>query len=149
MTKEKSPRPGKWLDLEICKDIYKAYKELGPQAGVGVPIPDFDSRYPNALESILGTVQYKADTLDFDVKKTAVYYFVYFVKSQCFLDANKRLAVVFTDIFLRINGYKITMNQAVLRDIALIISINTSLSVPKIVRETMKIFDISKNIESD
>jgi prophage maintenance system killer protein len=142
MTKEKYPHPLEWLNLEICEGIYKAYKLFGPQAGVGVPIPDFESRYPHALESILGTVQYKADTLKFDVKKTAIYYFVYFVKSQCFLDANKRLAVIFTDFFLRINGYKLNMKQSTLRDIAIIISTNTALSIPKTVKETMKIFDI-------
>ena len=144
MTKEKYPRPQKWLDIAICKDIYRAYKEFGAQAGVGVPMPNFDSRYPNALESILGTVQYKADTLHYDVKKTAVYYFVYFVKSQCFLDANKRLAVIFTDFFLRINGYRLDLQQSTLRDIAIIISSNTNLSVPKAVKETIKIFDIIK-----
>jgi prophage maintenance system killer protein len=145
MTKEKYPRPQVWLNIKICKDIYKAYKEFGHQAGVGVPIPDFETRYPNALESILGTVQYKADTLRYDIKKTAVYYFVYFVKSQCFLDANKRLAVIFTDFFLKMHGYKIAMKPSTLRDIAIIISSNTTLSVPNTVEETMKIFDIATN----
>ena len=144
MTKEKYPRPLVWLNIKICEAIYKTYKEFGPQAGVGEPIPDFDSRYPNALESILGTVQYKSDTLKFDVKKTAVYYFVYFVKSQFFLDANKRLAVIFTDFFLRINGYKLNLPPATLRDIAILLSNDTRLSVPKTVKVSRKIFDIVK-----
>lgn len=144
MTKEKYPRPQVWLDIKICEDIYKAYKEFGPQIGVGVPIPDFDTRYPNALESILGAVQYKSDKLAYDVKKTAVYYFVYFVKSQCFLDANKRLAVIFSDFFLRMNRNKINMKPSTLRDIAIIISSDKKLSLPKTVEATMMVFEISE-----
>ena len=143
MTKENYPRPQVWLNIKICETIYKAYKEFGPQAGVGVPIPDFDTRYPNALESILGTVQYKSDRLAYDVKRTAVYYFVYFVKSQCFLDANKRLAVIFTDFFLKVHGHKIAMKPSTLRDIVIIISSDTNLSLPKTVEATLTIFEIS------
>lgn len=146
MTKEKYPRPHVWLDIEICRNIYKAYKEIGPEAGVGVPIPDFDSRYPGALESILGSVQYKADALNYDVKKTAVYYFVSFTKSQCFLDANKRLAVIYTSFFLRSNGYRLKMNPSVLRDVAIIVSSNDSLSIPKTVNALLDVFEIEKKV---
>jgi prophage maintenance system killer protein len=144
MTKEKYPHPQVWLNIKICEAIYKAYKEFGPQVGVGVPIPDFDTRYPNALESILGAVQYKSRRLGYDVKKTAVYYFFYLVKSQCFLDANKRLAVIYTDFFLRLNKYKINMKPTTLRDIAIIISRDTNLSVSETAETTMRIFDISE-----
>ena len=49
MIKGKYPRPQVWQNIEICEAIYKAYKEVAAEAGVGAPVPDFNTRYPNAF----------------------------------------------------------------------------------------------------
>jgi death-on-curing family protein len=144
MTREKYPTPQVWLSIEICRAIYKAYKEVAQKAGVEAPIPEFDTRYPGALEGILGSVQYKADTLNYDIKTTAAYYFVHFAKSQCFIDGNKRLAVVLTNVFLRLNGYQLTMLPSTLRDLAIIIAKNKSLSVGYAAQQIDQLFHLVK-----
>ncbi|RPJ76677.1 MAG: type II toxin-antitoxin system death-on-curing family toxin [Alphaproteobacteria bacterium] len=144
MTREKYPFPQVWLSIEICEAIYKAYKEVAQKVGVEAPIPEFDTRYPNALEGVLGSVQYKSDTLNYDIKTTAAYYFVHFAKSQCFLDANKRLAVIFTNTFLRINGYRLTMPPWTLRDLAIIVAKNKSLTVEYVVEQIDDLFHLLK-----
>jgi len=145
MTREKYPTPQVWLSTEICRAIYKAYKEEAQKAGVEAPIPNFDSRYPNALEGILGSVQYRSDTFKYDIKLTAAYYFVHFAKSQCFMDANKRLAVLFTNIFLRINGYQLTIPPWKLRDLAIIIAKNKSTSVEWTANQIDKLFHLIRD----
>ena len=149
MTREKYPPPRVWLSIETCRVIYKAYKEFAEKAGVEAPIPEFDSRYPNTLEGILGSVQYKADTLNYDIKTTASYYFVHFAKSQCFIDANKRLAVIFTNTFIRMNGYRLTMLQSTLRDLAIIIAKNQSLTVEYAAEQINKLFYLVKLSEKN
>jgi prophage maintenance system killer protein len=142
MTKAKYPPPQVWLNIEICRAIYEVYKEVGQEEGIETPIPKFDSRYPGALEGILGSVQYKADTLQFDLRTTAAYYFVHLAKSQCFLDANKRLAVIITNTFLRLNSYRLTIPAWILRDIAIFIAQNRYASVEMEVRQIEKIFHL-------
>jgi death-on-curing family protein len=117
MTKEKYPPPQVWLNIEICEAIYKAYKEVAQKAGVAAPIPEFDSRYPNAL---------------------------HLAKSQCFIDANKRLAVVLTNVFLRLNDYRLTMLPSTLIDLAIIIANNKSLSVEYAAQQVDQLFHLVK-----
>lgn len=142
MTKDKLPNPERWLDIEVCEIIYKTFKDIASDYGVDSPIPDFKSRYPGVLESILGSVQFRSWAEGLDIGMTASYYFVSLVKSQAFLDANKRNAVLMTDTFLRINGYKLGVNKNLLRNIAIFISLEENKGIPNLVEEMAKVFKI-------
>jgi len=92
------------------------------------------------LESILGSVQIKASILGLDVAEVAASYFVKFAKSQTFFDGNKRLAVVFTNMFLIINGYSLNVPPDGLRNLALMLSKDRKTDVNVSIRLLSPIF---------
>ncbi len=80
------------------------------------PIPEFDSRYPEKLESCVITPFQTFDRkLLFHglVEKAAILFYL-IIKDHPFQNGNKRLAVTILLVFLFINGYWIKMDAQTL-----------------------------------
>lgn len=70
------------------------------------PVPEFDTRYPNKLEAILeipGQNVYGKELYDSVVKKAACYFY-FIIKNHPLLNGNKRVAIIATFVFLKLNG---------------------------------------------
>src|SRR3972149_6324990 len=100
MTDRIQKPPKWWLDLKSCEIIYNKFKNS--QFFFGQPLPEFSDRFPNKLEGILGSVQQSFDgTLLFPtVLDAALGYFFKINLQHPFKDGNKRMCVLFTDVFL-------------------------------------------------
>lgn len=66
------------------------------------PVPEFQTRFPNKLESILEIP--KQDFYPTIFEKAACYFY-FIIKNHPMLNGNKRLAIVTTYVFMRLNGY--------------------------------------------
>ena len=120
MTKAKSRGQILWLSIDLCQNIYETFSRKYGEVGLE-PLPNFETRYPNRLESILNSVQLKADLLNFNVPRIAASYFVHFVRSQAHLNGNKRMGVIYTYVFLYLNGYDLLINQKFMFDLSLMV----------------------------
>lgn len=107
MTKEKSKNQVLFLDIVQCENIYRAYKVALKSYPELPQLSDFETRYKHRLESVLFAVQTRAVYGDLSVIEIAAAYFARLAKTQCFLDGNKRSAVIFTNTFLRANGFSL------------------------------------------
>jgi death-on-curing family protein len=103
MTSNLQKKPKILLNLATCREIYSDLPKL---INFKAELPPFESRFVGKLESILGTVEATAfgEPLFTTVSQVASAYFVKIVKQHPFLDGNKRMAVVCTDLFLFANG---------------------------------------------
>lgn len=146
MTKEKLKGPKNWLDPALCEDIYNSYNRINSKSKISEPLPAFNTRYKNKLESVLGTVNLRGSILKYDVVQIASAYLVHFAKGQCFLNGNKRMAVIFTNLFLRINGYQLNISYRNLWKITIIVAEDKSLSTDDMKEMLAKIF--YKNVTS-
>lgn len=80
------------------------------------PIPEFDTRYPNKLESCIITPFQTFDKkLLFHglIEKAAVLFYL-IIKNHPFQNGNKRIAVTTLLVFLFINGYWLEMDAQTL-----------------------------------
>lgn len=134
MTKAQYPDPKGWLDIQICKSIYKAFKDNAAAFGLDAPAATFDSRHNGILESICGSVQLKASLTNQDIIEVSVCYFVKLARSQAFFDGNKRMSVVLTNVFLLVNGYGLFISPTALRDLAIAIAENKITRDDKVIR---------------
>lgn len=69
------------------------------------PIPPFNTRYPNRLESCLHQPfqTFDGKYLHFRFTKRAAVLFYFIARSQCFVNGNKRMAVTLTMVFFYVN----------------------------------------------
>jgi death on curing protein len=106
MTLNLQKEPKILLNLATCQDVYSNLPKL---VSFEAELPPFESRFPGRLESILGTVEATAfgQRLFTTISQVASAYFVKMVKQHPFLDGNKRMAVVCTDLFLLANGIEL------------------------------------------
>jgi death-on-curing family protein len=141
MTKEKYPNPKYWVSIELCETIYNTYKKLSAEYKLAAPVPSFDSRYNGVLEAILSGVQLKGSLIGLSISESAATYFVRLSKSQAFFDANKRMAVIITNMFLIINGYELEIPPNTLRDLALLLSRDSKTSIDKSVELVLRTFE--------
>lgn len=119
MIELKSQLPSLWLSPELCEIIYNEFKqsELFPQ-----PLPDFSTRYPTRLESILGSVQLGSSLLGRNLVEVAVEYFFKINCGHPFQNGNKRLSILYTDTFLYLNGYDLSIANEDLYSLATVIA---------------------------
>lgn len=70
------------------------------------PLPNFETRFPSKLESILEIPKQKfaGEDLYPSIYEKSACYFYFIIKNHPFLNGNKRLAIITTFIFLKING---------------------------------------------
>ncbi len=105
------------------------------------PLPPFENRYPNRLESILGSVRTRSETLQYDVVTTATAYYVTFAKSQAYLNGNKRMSIILAGVFLAFNGYYLNSFDSLFADLTLVISRTSQETLEEIIELVCPIFE--------
>lgn len=95
--------PKRWLTLEECSQLFEIFKD---QLQPDEPIPPFETRYPGKLESIINSASqtYDGKLLNPTILAAANCYFNLLIRSQAFINVNKRMEVLFTHYFLWLNG---------------------------------------------
>lgn len=103
--------PQHWLSLELCQTIFDVAKSTNPDYFTQ-PI-SFHKRYEGRLEGILGSVQQTWDgkLLHPTILKAAASYLFKFIRLHPFHDGNKHFGVLFTHVFLQINGIDFTLPE--------------------------------------
>ncbi len=141
--KEKFPRPKEWLSIEICKSAYDELKKLPV---VDDPLPDFNNRLPNRLEGILGSVSQECfgDLVHPTIAEAAGAYFVMMIKGHPLPNGNKRCGILFTNLFLFLNGYELTLGRIEMYSFAILVAEEKNgfdeikLGVTEVFRENIK-----------
>lgn len=113
--------PQNWLTLDDCKHILIRFNDL---LTIEEPIPPFESRFPDKLEGILGSVEqtYAGKYLNPTVLDAAASYFNQFIRGHAFENGNKRCAVVFTHWFLLMNDVTFTLNPKEMYNFAVLVA---------------------------
>ena len=102
-----------YLTLEDVKEVcYTLVTELFQ---FKEPVPDFETRFPAKLESVLETPkqEFSGEELYPNLYGKAACYFYFMIKNHPFLNGNKRMAIVATFVFLRMNKqiFKVPWNE--------------------------------------
>lgn len=134
-----------WLDLQICRDIYETFK-LEYAQNNEEPLPEFDARYPGKLESILESVRLRYGQFSkiAYLHQISVAYFVSLTKSQALVNGNKRMGVLFTTVFLYVNGYDLGLSEKELAKLSLLVA-KSKEKLPKVVELLEPVFE--KNLK--
>jgi death-on-curing family protein len=126
-------KPKRWLKVEFCKDIYQVFSE-----DFFRDLPLFETRFQGRLESIFNSVSQTFDGayLNPTVLEAYISYFYQIVKGHPFIDGNKRAGVLFSYIFLLINGFEINIEYDEMYDLAIKVAESTDeVSAKKFIRE--------------
>lgn len=130
MTKAMLPPPNTWLSIDDCAVAYTTLAKLIN----GKSFPPFAQRYPGKLEAILGSVsqEFGGELLYQTLGSAAAAYFVMMIKDHPFQDANKRSAVLFTDLFISINGWSLTFEVEEMYSLAVLVAEENELTFDEI-----------------
>src|SRR3989344_9357330 len=88
------------------------------------PLPEFETRYAQKLEAVLSipeTEVFGKQAHPTLIEKAACYFY-YIIKNHPFLNGNKRVAVIATYVFLRLNDHELTASWEAVYDFAISIS---------------------------
>lgn len=121
MTTKLYETPKNWLSLKSCKIIYEVFRE---KQDFSEPLSPFNERLPGKLESILGSIAqtYDGKFLYPTVLDAASGYLFKIICEHPFYNGNKRVAILFIDIFLYLNGIDLTLPHQDLYHLATIIA---------------------------
>lgn len=111
-----------YLTLEDVENIcFQAVKQLYK---FNEPLPEFETRYAQKLEAVLSIPETEVFGKDMHPTLTekAACYFYYIIKNHPFLNGNKRVAVIATYVFLRLNDHELTASWEDIYDFAISIS---------------------------
>ncbi len=106
--------------LSVADVEYVAYELAKKLMTWNEPIPDFVTRYPNALEGCLVAPFQKFNGKDLYtglIKKSAILFYL-FIKNHPFQNGNKRIAVATLLFFLSDNGKWLRVNNQELYNFA-------------------------------
>lgn len=108
MIKKLYKTPKNWLTPDVCARLFKIFRE---KLKFGEPIPPFETRFDGTLESILSSVRqsFNGQFLNKTVLDAAAAYFNQLIRGHPFKNGNKRMAVLFTHIFLLGHGVDYTL----------------------------------------
>lgn len=111
-----------FLTLEDVKDV--CYEYARARLSYDEPIPSFETRYPNALESALAAPQNQIGGVfaHANLAAQAAVLFYEMVKLHPFLNGNKRIACVSLLTFLSLNGFWLKTSWKELYDIAVTVA---------------------------
>lgn len=139
MTKVKFPPPNIWLSIKECK---VAYAKLAQLPLLEDPLPEFERRDPGKLEGILGAVAWNGFGIkaNKDLLEASVSYFIKFIKGHPFPNGNKRSAILFTDIFLYLNGYELQIPHQEMYALAILVAKEQRLSDTQFRNGVKKVF---------
>lgn len=121
MTKNLYKTPKIWLTLDVCEKLLEGFRN---QLEKREPLPPFNTRYEGKLEGILGSVEqtYEGKYLNSTVLTAAASYFNQFIRGHSFENGNKRLGVLYTHIFLLMNGVDFTLTSEEMYNLAIAIA---------------------------
>lgn len=140
MTKAIDPSKIQWLDLKTCEAIYERFRAEYQENG-DEPLPEFSRRYPGKLESILESVKLRYGQMEQgSIEQIAASYFVRVTKSQALVNGNKRMGVLFTTVFLYLNGYELQLSQQRLAALSLLVATSTD-KVPTVIELIIPTFE--------
>ncbi|OGK15776.1 hypothetical protein A2690_01015 [Candidatus Roizmanbacteria bacterium RIFCSPHIGHO2_01_FULL_39_12b] len=111
-----------YLTLEDIQTIcFQAVKQLYK---FNEPLPEFHTRYAQKLEAILSIPETEVfgRQLYTTIHEKAACYFYNVIKNHPFLNGNKRVAVIATYVFLRLNDHELTASWEAIYDFAIEIS---------------------------
>ena len=94
-----------WLE---SRDILYFHRELIAEHG-GLPGPADTDKLESTLARPRNLAAYRDDATIHDL---AASYGYGFARNHCFPDGNKRIALVAMDVFLMVNGYELTAEEA-------------------------------------
>ena len=99
MIKKLSRTPKSWLTLDDCE---RAFKNFRDRLGKEEPIPPFHTRFEGKLESILASVRQTVGRqfVNATVLDATAAYFNQLTRGHPLQNGNKRMAVLFTHLFL-------------------------------------------------
>lgn len=135
MIKKLSATPKHWLTLDDCERAFRNFKE---QLGRKEPIPPFHTRFEGKLESILASVrqsigkQYVNPTI---LEATAAY-FNQLTRGHPFQNGNKRMAVLFSHLFLLRHKIDFTLTYGEMVNLAIEIASAGEKGIPYEVTKT-------------
>lgn len=111
-----------FLSLEDIKNICFEYAQA--HLSYNEPIPSFDSRYPEKLETALAAPRAAYDNRQIypTFSQQAAVFFYEMIKLHPFLNGNKRIACVSLMTFLLLNSYWLKTNWKELYDIAITVA---------------------------
>lgn len=109
------------MELDVCKKLFESFRS---SIDFDEPIPDFDTRFDERLESVLGSIKqsFASDLLYPNVLSCAAGYLVLLNRSHPFKNGNKRLSVLYTHLFLLYNGVDLTVPEKEMFDLAIAIA---------------------------
>lgn len=121
MTKNLLKTPDHWLTLEDCENLLIDFLDILSKEE---PLPSFNTRFPEKLEGILGSVPqtYSGSYLNDTVLKASASYFNQFIRGHAFENGNKRCAVLFTQWFLLMNSVTFTLSPYEMYNFAIVIA---------------------------
>lgn len=92
------------------------------------PIPSFDTRYPEKLETVLASPQTQIGGyfVHSSMSRQAAVLFYEMIKQHPFFNGNKRIACVSLMVFLSLNGTWLKTNWRELYDIAITVATSRS-----------------------
>lgn len=116
MIEEKNKTPFVYPTLEDVERLVQALMAKEDSDPDGEPMPSFQTRYPNKLESILGQIEaeYFGEPLFPDLTSKAARLFYGIAGQHPFLNGNKRTAILALVEFLRTNPAQIPVQKILL-----------------------------------
>lgn len=102
-------KPLFWLTITESEVIFNKFKYL---IQFDEPIPNFETRFPKKLESILESIRqtFEEEPLNATILDAASAYFNQIIRGHPFRNGNKRMAVLFTHVFLLMHGIDFVLN---------------------------------------
>lgn len=150
MTQALKRSPNYWLTLKDCEIIFNTFNK---SIQFDQPFPPFETREPNKLEGIIESVRQTFDRkhLNPTVYDAASSYFNQLIRGHPFQNGNKRIAVLFTHLFLLMNGLDFNLSYKGLYNMALQVAIFaesgwSSARTKDMCKQIMREFVVEKNM---
>jgi len=122
MIKELRKKPNSWLTLRVCITSFNHFRE---KLHFDQPIPSLQEEHERKLGAILNSVAqtYGGKHLNISILEASSAYLNQLVRGHAFLNGNKRMAVLFTHIFLLMNGVNLNLSFKGFYNLALIVAL--------------------------
>lgn len=114
--------PRLWLTAELSEDILNRFSQ---NIQFDQPFDPFKKRDSGKLESILNSVKQTFDCqhLNPTLLDAAAAYFNQLIRGHAFENGNKRIAILFTHVFLLLHGIEFTLDYMSIYKFALLLAI--------------------------
>src|SRR4030042_3010080 len=122
MIAELRKKPIFWLAVRDCENAFRIFRD---SITFDQPFPEFNQRPEGILEGILESVRQTFDKklLNPTILDASASYLNQLIRGHPFKNGNKRLAILYTHIFLLLNGVDLSAGYLTLYKFALLIAI--------------------------